>query len=489
MIHSAKGRIFTVNIILISMFSAGLFKGISQPLPPRFYDYNWMYFNQNITAQNSFGVGFDLTGGLDESYVQSILNFDLIYYHAPSALHISTLSVLDISIPINDKYNRFEFQDSSVLNFADILLYLGEKYAYFSPYRDFRMALFPDSAQALIEAYQLSKATKFVLEEWFFLDASENTWFRALKKVGFIAPETDDTPVLWLAFEQIDTKAFARIKYKEYEGFSDFGALFDAFPYQTEFIEMSSSKLFDDVNDERHIRLLEAPFIADFIGDLYRAERASGKGFKIKKEKYRSKYLEGILIDGKPDGQWRLKGRTDFEAEMGFNRGVANGRYSISEKSGGFMETGTFSNGVREGEMKQFYSANHISAVFNFKNGKPDGNSVLYYPTGKVKAAASYVAGQAQGKFESFYEDGLWREKGAFENGKVFGDWLYQIKLPKQACGYLNDNELYGLLHKEALIGAYLDCIANYTIYYEHKQEKGCVEGICVIPHLKGEVK
>jgi antitoxin component YwqK of YwqJK toxin-antitoxin module len=451
-----------------------------------------MYYNQNVTAQHSFGVGYDLTGGLDEAYVNSILVNDLLFYHSIPAIHLRTLSELDMRLAPNSKYDNFYFNDTFKLSFADLLIYLGNKYAYFSVYRDFNISLFTDSSKKVIEQYDLGNCKRFIIDEWHFYNAGSNTWYTLLKSIGFV-PENqkDGNAVLWLAFDQIDIKSFARVKFSKVEGFGDFSALMSARPFVSVPLEIGTSSLFHPSPNNLHIDLLDAPRCVFLINRLLELEQEGvlPKG-KLKKGKYKSRHLQGKFVDGKPHGLWKLSGLRDGMAEIYFENGKAHGAYLLKKNpSGKKFETGQFVENIREGKMQQFYGNGSLSGEFLFNKGILEKQVRLYHENGKVKAEGFYLNGICNGKYTTFYENGLRREMGDFKDGKVFGVWDYNIKLPAQACGYLNDNEQYGVAHESAQPGAYKDCVATYSIEFEHVREKGCVEGICVIPRYRGEVK
>lgn len=466
---------------------------VSQPLPQRFLDKNWMYYNMNVHAQTGFGVGYDLTGGMDETYVKDILFTDLMVYHTTTALHLKRLSVLDMKQSPNDRYNRFVFDDTTVLSLSEVLIYLGGKYANFSTFQDFRMALFSDSTAYLIQSMELKNSRKFLLEEWLFYDADSNRWYRHLGKIGIVSPRSEnneDIQVLWMNYEQVDPKAMARVRFMPIGTHTDFWSLIKKWPFATIPLELGETKLFDSDVKGRHIRHLEAPGAARLINEIFEKEQSGViPPGKLKKRKYKSTHLSGNVDDGKMYGIWELRGMPDGRAIVSFDAGEPSGFYKLFDAEGNKTETGQMKYGLITDTVFQWYAEGGPSAQLIYTEGKLHGEVFFFYPDGKIKAKAKYLRGVAEGAFEHYYHDGNIMIRGNFKEGKVFDVWEYNIRLPRQPCGYLNDSEAYGMGFQSAVPGAYRDCIATYNILYEHRRIEGCVDGICVIPSLQGTVK
>ncbi len=115
----------------------------------------------------------------------------------------------------------------------------------------------------------------------------------------------------------------------------------------------------------------------------------------------------------------------------------------------------SYSNGLIEGDIIEYFSNDNISFKGTMKSGSCDGVFKFYYPSGKIKAIRNYISGQLQGEQLNYYENGNFyacyqtdsgyvtnltryyktnelMEEGSFKMGIPIGKWTHNIKFKNE---------------------------------------------------------
>lgn len=105
--------------------------------------------------------------------------------------------------------------------------------------------------------------------------------------------------------------------------------------------------------------------------------------------------------------------------------GVANGPQVVHLKEGGRME-GSMADGRREGQWTS------------------------YHPNGMVWSRSIYVGGVENGPTEVFFDTGKPFYKGAYLNGKPFGEWIFYDNKAQETKRVMHDSS--GAIIRQALL-------------------------------------
>lgn len=140
------------------------------------------------------------------------------------------------------------------------------------------------------------------------------------------------------------------------------------------------------------------------------------------------KMAEGIYIDRKKEGEWKY-----FSEETGtlrstetFKADVLNGPYKVfyrdTANTGAIMEEGMYVNGLKEGQVKQYYSDGKPHSTFTYKAGIASGPVMFYYPSGAKQVQGSHdEEGRRHGLWIRYDEKGVPKDKLEYRHGSAKG--------------------------------------------------------------------
>jgi antitoxin component YwqK of YwqJK toxin-antitoxin module len=118
---------------------------------------------------------------------------------------------------------------------------------------------------------------------------------------------------------------------------------------------------------------------------------------------------EGNLFNGTVQ-----KTENNIKTDFNVKEGVINGEATYYYASGNKMETGTFTNGVKDLKWTRFNENGTLSAIAFYKAGKKDGTWLVYDETGKKRFEMTYANGEKTGVWTS------WDESGAVASTKSY---------------------------------------------------------------------
>ncbi len=125
---------------------------------------------------------------------------------------------------------------------------------------------------------------------------------------------------------------------------------------------------------------------------------------------------KGLYIDSEGNLFNGVVQKTENNIKTDFNvkDGVINGDVTYYYASGNKMETGTFTNGVKDLKWTRFNQNGSLSAIAFYKAGKKDGTWLVYDETGKKRFEMNYNNGEKTGVWTS------WDEAGAVAGTKNY---------------------------------------------------------------------
>ena len=100
-----------------------------------------------------------------------------------------------------------------------------------------------------------------------------------------------------------------------------------------------------------------------------------------------------------------------------------NGTVISNFESGQIKEKGSYVDGLRENEWKEFYENGSVKSTINYKNGFKHGPFELFFENGKLKGLGNYSNGNEQGNWQEFSNEGNFLYIGNYEDGFLEGRW------------------------------------------------------------------
>lgn len=91
----------------------------------------------------------------------------------------------------------------------------------------------------------------------------------------------------------------------------------------------------------------------------------------------------------------------------------------IKKEEDGCRIEKSYSNGLRHGIQKSFYSNGQLKEVTMYTNGNENGRRIEYYPCGAKKLNASYCDGHIEGIYEEWNSDGILIMRKTYFKGKL----------------------------------------------------------------------
>ncbi|MBW3127479.1 toxin-antitoxin system YwqK family antitoxin [Hymenobacter profundi] len=116
--------------------------------------------------------------------------------------------------------------------------------------------------------------------------------------------------------------------------------------------------------------------------------------------------------------------------------------------------TGTYTDGLMEGEWRWLHRSGTPSKVRHYTQGKQEGLEESYFVNGRVQARQQYHNDEADGYYETFYMDGQPRRNGFYQRGQQQGPWhdYYADGRLSETYNFLN-GDLNGLSQSYAPTG------------------------------------
>lgn len=85
----------------------------------------------------------------------------------------------------------------------------------------------------------------------------------------------------------------------------------------------------------------------------------------------------------------------------------------------------SYKNGIKNGEMINYFQNGKIKDKAFFSDGKLNGKVLCYYKTGELSLESSYKNGKKDGAYIEYYKNGQIKSKKSHKNGKKCGEWIY----------------------------------------------------------------
>ncbi len=119
--------------------------------------------------------------------------------------------------------------------------------------------------------------------------------------------------------------------------------------------------------------------------------------------------FEGRIVDGKPDGLWRIYYESGkIAGAVNYESGMANGvaMYYYDDEQQATRAEVTFVDDKIDGPYREFYMKGQRKASVNYKEGVPDGDAEFFYDSGMIKIEGQYKDGVKSGKWKHYTETG-----------------------------------------------------------------------------------
>lgn len=182
----------------------------------------------------------------------------------------------------------------------------------------------------------------------------------------------------------------------------------------------------------------------------------NGVGYYIEYYPSGHRRMEGRNIDDKSEDVWTYYYETgEIEATGSFEQGLKEGEWTYYHKNGQKSALGNYTKGKQHGDWKYFHENGNISQKGQIVNDKKDGFWKLFYPTGEASSEIQFE--QGDGEVVEYYPSGNQKAKGNIENGKKHGKWYY----------YNDHGQLEGEAHLEDGKGKYTGYYPDGTIKME----------------------
>lgn len=104
----------------------------------------------------------------------------------------------------------------------------------------------------------------------------------------------------------------------------------------------------------------------------------------------------------------------NIKCEMNVSAGVVNGPTNYYFASGKLMESGTFTNGVKDQKWTRYNENGTTSAIAFYNLGKKTGTWLVFDEKGNKRFEMNYTNGEKTGQWTS------WDESGAVANTKDY---------------------------------------------------------------------
>ncbi|GAB7088936.1 toxin-antitoxin system YwqK family antitoxin [Marinifilum fragile] len=113
-----------------------------------------------------------------------------------------------------------------------------------------------------------------------------------------------------------------------------------------------------------------------------------------------------------------------------FNKEVIPQKYRIGEwvfyyNNGQLRNQKSYTNGKRNGLVKEWYPNGQIMIEAIFENGKYNGECYSWFENGNMMESSQFVMGIKDGESKQYFENGILKEKGNYSEGVKIGRWEY----------------------------------------------------------------
>ena len=168
--------------------------------------------------------------------------------------------------------------------------------------------------------------------------------------------------------------------------------------------------------------------------------------------------------------------------------GKQNGLFQMYTEEGILIDSGTFKDGERDGETKQFYNdTGKLRVAANYKNGVLDGKFKAYYPNGNLQGEVTYKNGEMNGEYKEYNENKNIRLSGSYKNNLQDGEWK----------SYLEDGTLESIVNYKdgELNGLKEDYYKNGNVWTRQEFKNNDLDGVYEVyyengnPQLKAKIK
>ena len=148
-----------------------------------------------------------------------------------------------------------------------------------------------------------------------------------------------------------------------------------------------------------------------------------------------------------------------------------NSAYTIFYSQKKFVVSeGNSVNKQNEGEWKYYHKdSKAIMTLENYKNGKLNGMRTVYFPNGKLAEEVNYTNGLKNGNYKNYSQTGIVLEDSNFKNDKYEGKAVYRDPLGNIAAeGNYSNNKKTGVW--KFYVNGVLESTENMS--FQHKNTK-----------------
>ncbi len=133
---------------------------------------------------------------------------------------------------------------------------------------------------------------------------------------------------------------------------------------------------------------------------------------------------QGNFRKGRPNGKWEWYYQNgSLMREEYYRRGKENGTIKEFDEMGNLILSGTYINGIKDGEW--FFNYGFHTEKGKFIENQRDGEWLYYYPNGKLLFKGSFVDGYENGEHIFYYKNGKLKSKQFYSFGRKEKNWEY----------------------------------------------------------------
>lgn len=140
------------------------------------------------------------------------------------------------------------------------------------------------------------------------------------------------------------------------------------------------------------------------------AQVQNDKGLYVNAGENTPNLINGELFNGVIE-----KNENGIKSTFTVKEGVIDGPANYFYASGKLMETGTFTNGIKDQKWVRYNESGSVSAIAFYNLGKKTGTWLVYDESGKKRFEMNYNNGDKTGVWTS------WDENGAVASTKDYG--------------------------------------------------------------------
>jgi antitoxin component YwqK of YwqJK toxin-antitoxin module/Tfp pilus assembly protein PilF len=204
-------------------------------------------------------------------------------------------------------------------------------------------------------------------------------------------------------------------------------------------------------------------------------------------------FMIGKVVDGKNQGKFKIVNlHGQIISELNYVDNELNGLQRYFYESGQVSEETYYSNGIKDGETKEFLKNGNLQSVGNYKSGKLNGPFITYHVNGGKQCELTFIDDIREGKVICYYTNGKKNNELNYTKGKLNGklENYNEVGDLTTSYNYVND-ELEGegisyydgkIIKSKAnykagkVMGSYKEFSENQTLTKEILYENGKIK-------------